>query len=99
MAQIVVDTGVMLDKANTLETAATSIEKLYGEMLQEVNGTAGKMRGKAIDAQREQFKKMEPTFKTIAMDMKSYSKFLTNAAEYYAKIDKDGKTMAEGDVF
>lgn len=42
MAQVVVDSGVMRDKANTIKTASKSIQTLYAEMLQEVTTTAGK---------------------------------------------------------
>ena len=44
MAQVVVDSQVMRDKAKTLETEANNIQRLYNEMLQEVNTTAGKMK-------------------------------------------------------
>ena len=36
MAQVVVDSSVMRDKAKTLENAARTIQSLYAEMLMEV---------------------------------------------------------------
>ena len=45
MAQVVVDSSVMRDKAKTLENAAVTIQSLYAEMLQEVTTTANKMKG------------------------------------------------------
>ena len=45
MAQVVVDSRVMRDKAKTLENAAVTIQSLYAEMLQEVTTTANKMKG------------------------------------------------------
>lgn len=52
MAQVVVDSSVMRDKAKTLENAAVNIQSLYAEMLQEVTTTANKMKGTTIDTQR-----------------------------------------------
>ena len=40
MAQVVVDSQVMRDKAKTLENAAVTIQTLYAEMLQDVTTTA-----------------------------------------------------------
>ena len=37
MAQVVVDSSVMRDKAKTLENAAVTIQSLYAEMLQELS--------------------------------------------------------------
>ena len=50
MAQVVVDSQVMRDKAKTLENASSTIQRLYTEMLQEVTATASKMKGTTIEA-------------------------------------------------
>ncbi len=80
MAQVVVDSSVMRDKAKTLENAAVNIQSLYAEMLQEVTTTANKMKGTTIDTQKKQFASMQSSFDTI---VKAYSTFLTQAAESY----------------
>ena len=49
MAQVIVDSSVMRDKAKTLENAAVTIQSLYTEMLQEVTTTANKMKGTTIE--------------------------------------------------
>lgn len=77
MAQVVVDSSVMRDKAKTLENAAVNIQSLYAEMLQEVTTTANKMKGTTIDTQKKQFASMQSSFDTIVKDIKAYSTFLT----------------------
>ena len=101
MAQVVVDSQVMRDKAKTLETEANNIQRLYNEMLQEVNTTAGKMKGTTIETQKKQFAGMQSTFETIVKDMKSYSTFLTQADEAYEAAEKEGtqKAQEQGKVF
>lgn len=42
MAQVVVDSRVMRDKARTIENAAVTIQTLYAEMLQEVTATTAR---------------------------------------------------------
>ena len=54
MAQVVVDSSVMRDKAKTLENAAVTIQSLYAEMLQEVTTTANKMKGTTIETEKKQ---------------------------------------------
>lgn len=101
MAQVVVDSQVMRDKAKTLETEANNIQRLYNEMLQEVNTTAGKMKGTTIETQKKQFAGMQSTFETIVKDMKAYSTFLTQAAEAYEAAEKKGtqKAQEQGKIF
>ena len=101
MAQIVVDSGVMRDKAKTLETAAVTIQSLYAEMLREVTTTANKMKGETIDTSKKQFAGMQNTFDTIVKDMKAYSTFLTQAAESYETAEKEGRQKAQeqGKIF
>lgn len=59
MAQVVVDSSVMRDKAKTLENAAVTIQSLYAEMLQEVTTTANKMKGTTIETEKKQFANMQ----------------------------------------
>lgn len=101
MAQVVVDSQVMRDKAKTLETQANTIQRLYSEMLQEVNTTAGKMKGTTIETQKKQFAGMQSTFDTFVKDMKAYSTFLTQAAESYEAAEKAGtqKAQEQGKIF
>lgn len=101
MANVVVDSNVMRDKAKTLEAEANTIQRLYNEMLQEVNATASKMKGTTIETQKKQFAGMQSTFETFVKDMKSYSTFLTQAAEAYETAEKDGtqKAQEQGKVF
>lgn len=101
MAQVVVNTAVMRDKANTIGNAADTIQSLFDQMLNEVTTTANSMEGNTIEAQKESFKSMKPTFERIVEDMKNYKAFLENAAEYYGKVEEKGTTEAEeqGKVF
>lgn len=101
MAQIVVDSTVMRDKAKTLEAEASKIQSLYAEMLQDVNSTAGKMKGTTIETERKQFASMQNTFDAIVKDMKAYGAFLTQAAESYEAAERKGTTRAQeqGKVF
>ena len=55
MAQVVVDSRVMRDKAKTLENSAGMIQSLYAEMLQEVTATANRMKGTTIETEQKQF--------------------------------------------
>lgn len=101
MAQVVVDSSVMRDKAKTLENAAVTIQSLYAEMLQEVTTTANKMKGTTIETEKNQFANMQNTFDTIVKDMKAYSTFLTQAAESYEAAEREGtqKAQEQGKVF
>ena len=49
MAQVIVDSQVMRDKAQSIKTAGEKILTLYNEMLQEVNNTASSMKGTTIE--------------------------------------------------
>lgn len=101
MAQVVVDSSVMRDKAKTLENAAVNIQSLYAEMLQEVTTTANKMKGTTIDTQKKQFASMQSSFDTIVKDIKAYSTFLTQAAESYEAAECEGtqKAQEQGKIF
>lgn len=101
MAQVVVDSSVMRDKAKTLENAAVTIQSLYAEMLQEVTATANKMKGTTIETEKKQFASMQNTFDTIVKDMKAYSSFLTQAAESYEVAEREGtqKAQEQGKIF
>lgn len=101
MAKIVVDSTVMREKANVLETAAANIQTLYQEMLQEVNTTAGKMKGSAIETSQERFVSMQGAFETIATDIKAYGTFLTQAADSYDAAQSEGTQQAQelGKIF
>jgi len=95
MAQVVVDSSVMRDKAKSLENAAVTIQSLYAEMLQEVTTTANKMKGRTIETEKKQFAGMQSTFDTIVKDIKSYSTFLTQAAESYEVAEREGTQKAQ----
>lgn len=101
MAQIVVDSGVMRDKAKILENAAVTIQTLYAEMLQEVTTTANKMKGTTIETEKRQFASMQSSFDTIVKDIKAYSTFLTQAAESYEAAESEGTQRAQeqGKIF
>jgi uncharacterized protein YukE len=101
MAQVVVDSGVMRDKAKTLENASVNIQKLYAEMLAEVTTTANKMKGTTIETEKTQFSKMQSKFDSVAKDIKAYSAFLTQAAESYEAAEREGtqKAQQQGKIF
>ena len=101
MAEIVVDSGVMRDKSKTIATEANTIQTRYEEMLQEVNSFANKMKGTTVETAQKQFAGMKPTFNTIVEDMKKYSTFLSEAADYYEKIENQGtqKAQEQGNIF
>jgi WXG100 family type VII secretion target len=101
MAQVVVDSGVMRDKAKTLETASTTINRLYAEMLDEVTRTANSMKGDTIETQKKQFASMQKKFDEIVKDIKAYSTFLVQAAESYEKAENEGtqKAQQQGKIF
>lgn len=101
MAQVVVDSSVMRDKAKTLENAAVTIQSLYAEMLQEVTTTANKMKGTTIETEKKQFASMQNAFDTIVKDIKAYSSFLTQAAESYEASEREGtqKAQEQGKIF
>lgn len=101
MAQVVVDSSVMRDKAKTLENAAVTIQSLYAEMLQEVTTTANRMKGTTIETEKKQFASMQNSFDTIVKDIKAYSSFLTQAAESYEAAEREGtqKAQEQGKIF
>ena len=95
MAQVVVDSSVIRDKAKTLENAARTIQSLYAEMLMEVTVTANKMKGKTIETEKKQFANMQNIFDVIVEDIKAYSDFLNQAAESYEETELFGITKAQ----
>ena len=95
MAQVVVDSSVMRDKAKTLENAERTIQSLYAEMLMEVTVTANKMKGKTIETEKKQFANMQNIFDVIVEDIKAYSDFLNQAAESYEETELFGITKAQ----
>lgn len=101
MAQVVVDSTVMRDKAKSLENAATTIDSLYTEMLRDVTTTANKMKGTTVETAKKQFAGMQPTFDTIVKDMKAYGTFLAQAAESYEAAERLGtqKAQEQGKIF
>jgi len=101
MAQVIVDSGVMRDKAKTLENAAVTIQKLYADMLQEVTATANKMKGTTIETEKKQFASMQTKFDSIVKDIKAYGTFLTQAAESYEAAENEGtqKAQQQGKIF
>lgn len=101
MAQVVVDSSVMRDKAKTLENASVTIQSLYSEMLQEVTLTANRMKGTTIETEKKQFASMQSSFDTIVKDIKSYSTFLTQAADSYEAAEREGtqKAQEQGKIF
>ena len=94
MAQVVVDSRVMRDKARTIENAAVTIQTLYAEMLQEVTATTNRMKGEAIETAKERFASMQNVFDTIVKDIKAYSAFLNQAAEGYEAAEREGTQKA-----
>ena len=101
MAQVVVDSSVMRDKAKTLENASVTIQSLYAEMLQEVTTTANRMKGVTIETEKKQFASMQTTFDTFVKDIKAYSTFLTQAADSYEAAENEGyqKAQEKGKIF
>lgn len=95
MAQIVVDSAVMRDKAKTIASEAEKIKIRYDEMLKEINSMASKMRGTTIETAQKQFAGMETKFEAIVADMKKYSTFLENAADHYEKGEQKGTQQAQ----
>lgn len=101
MAQVVVDSQVMRDKANIIKQAATNMLDKYNEMLQEVQTTAGKMKGTTIETQKQKFEGMKANFETFSTDMKAYAEFLERAADAYEVAENKGTQQAEeqGKIF
>lgn len=101
MAQVVVDSAVMREKAKAIENAAVKIQSLYAEMLQNVTTTANRMKGTTIETEKKQFAGMQSVFETFVSDIKEYAVFLNNAAEAYDAAENAGTQMAQeqGKVF
>lgn len=101
MAQVVVDSQVMRDKAQAIRQAAINMLAKYDEMLQEVQNTAGRMKGTTIETQRQKFEGMKGNFETFTNDIKTYADFLDRAAEAYDASETKGTQQAEeqGKIF
>lgn len=67
----------------------------YNEMLQEVQTTAGKMKGTTIETQRQKFEGMEANFETFTTDIEAYANFLNRAADAYDNAETKGTQQAE----
>ena len=90
MANMVVNSQVMREKAKTIETAATTIDALYAEMLNEITTTTNKMQGTTVETAKEKFANMQGKFDTMVQDMKKYYEFLMKAADAYEKAENSG---------
>lgn len=101
MAQVVVNSAVMREKATRIATDATQIKTLYDDMLREVQTMAGKMSGTTIETARDKFASMQQAFETISLDIKAYSDFLNSAADAYDQVDNIVMQKAEeqGKIF
>lgn len=95
MAQVVVDSQVMRDKAEVIKQAAKNMLDKYNEMLQEVQTTAGKMKGTTIETQRQKFEGMKANFETFTADIEAYANFLNRAADAYDNAETKGTQQAE----
>lgn len=101
MAQIVVDSSVMRDKARTIKDNAETIKTSYTDMLTELRNVTSRMKSGTLDTMRDKFAGMQSTFDTFVTDMNAYRDFLIDAAENYEKVEQEGKAKAEdlGRVF
>ena len=101
MAQVVVDSNVMRTKAEAIKGAADKIQTLYTTMLNEVNTTAGKMKGTTIETEQKQFASMKASFETFVADIKNYSIVLPESAEAYETAEANGTQEAQqqGKIF
>ena len=95
MAQVVVDSQVMRDKAEVIKQVAKNMLDKYNEMLQEVQTTAGKMKGTTIETQRQKFEGMKANFETFTTDIEAYANFLNRAADAYDNAETKGTQQAE----
>ena len=95
MAQVVVDSQVRRDKAEVIKQAAKNMLDKYNEMLQEVQTTAGKMKGTTIETQRQKFEGMKANFETFTTDIEAYANFLNRAADAYDNAETKGTQQAE----
>ena len=95
MAQIVVDSSVMRDKAKTIKDNAETIKTSYTDMLTELRNVTSRMKSGTLDTMRERFAGMQSAFETFATDMTAYHDFLIDAAENYEKGEQEGKAKAE----
>ena len=101
MPQVVVDSSVMRDKSKTIQTAATTINRLYAEMDTEINKINTRMRGTTIETAVRQFQSMKPKFDSIYTDINRYGEFLTAAAASYEQAENAGTQQAQsqGKIF
>ena len=95
MAQVVVDSQVIRDKAEVIKQAAKNMLDKYNEMLQEVQTTAGNMKGTTIETQRQKFEGMKANFETFTTDIEAYANFLNRAADAYDNAETKGTQQAE----
>ena len=95
MAQVVVDSQVIRDKAEVIKQAAKNMLDKYNEMLQEVQTKAGKMKGTTIETQRQKFEGMKANFETFTTDIEAYANFLNRAADAYDNAETKGTQQAE----
>ena len=91
MAQIVVDSNVMRDKARTIKDNAETIKTSYTDMLTELRNVTSRMKSGTLD----KFAGMQSAFETFATDMTAYHDFLIDAAENYETVEQEGKAKAE----
>ncbi len=73
MAQIVVDSTVMRDKAKTLAESANNFNRLYTEMDAVVNKVNSRMKGSTIEDAVNEFKSMKQRFDTMYDDVNKFS--------------------------
>lgn len=93
--QIKVDSRVMRNASQTLQTEAGRLFSQFEAMQQEVASFARRMRGTTIETAERQFSAMRPTFENIRRDMQAYSQFLMNAADEFEQREREGTSQAQ----
>lgn len=87
MATIRVNTAVMKDKAQSLETISKSIKNFVENMNNEVDGMKAFWEGEAADSTVKEYHRIAAGFEEIDATIKKYVSFLNKAADAYKDVD------------
>lgn len=95
MASIKVNSVVMKDKANTLQSIAKSIKGFTDEMISEMDRLNSVWEGEVAETTVKKFKGLADDFQERYDTINNYAIFLNNAAEEWEKVNNENLQAAQ----
>lgn len=95
MASIKIDSSVMRDKANSLQTVAKEIKGFTDEMTQEINKLSAYWEGNVAETTVKKFNALNDDFDERFNTINQYADFLNKAADEWDKVNTANQQNAD----